>query len=338
MNPSFKDICIFTRTYAGDRELLPYLYRSIEKFVSDWGEVVLVVEEKDLEIIKPYVPHWVRIETEESFAPGTIQHKYTKLTADLYTDKEYIFHIDSDSIFFHSPNIDDLFEAGKPILEFSTYSHLLEHQDSETNVSYLRQYTIKNVLPIFLKDELPSSFSEEQKLSWLNDNFQKWCDDPYFEIWFRNWFEDWKRLYGVDIWREGAGRALGENVDFEFSRRPEKLYPRKVYSLGRDHIKKIHGVDLKNFIQTCIGIQTAGALNSLYFSDLNYIGSILWKYLQDEIAWVDIELQGIEYRKKFIKQFISYDILKDGILNIESRDLYESLLGLKNYESLCICN
>jgi hypothetical protein len=45
---SLDQICIFTRSYIGDLELAPYLYRSIERHVADISDVVLIVEEQDV--------------------------------------------------------------------------------------------------------------------------------------------------------------------------------------------------------------------------------------------------------------------------------------------------
>ena len=312
MNPTFKDICIFTRSYAGDKELLPYLYKSIEKFASNWGEVVLVVEDRDFEIIKPYVPHWVRIEVEESFAPGTIQHKYTKLTADFYTDKEFIFHIDSDSIFIDTPTLQDLFSEGKPYLEYAKYSDLLDYQNNDDFLKLMSTYARDKVLPTEL-------------LKMGIQNPQNWITE-HFNNWFKGWFELWKENYGITQWRKGTSIAFGSDVMFEFSRRPEKLYPRLVYLLARNHIEKIHAITLKEFIATKIGIQTEGIAPERYFSDLNFIGAILHEYMKDQIEWIDITTAGYEHRKLFVKQFISYDILEKGALKLNSKADLNSFL------------
>jgi len=49
---NLNDICILTRTYSGDKELLPFLYKSIDKYCSGWGDVVLVLEKQDLDFVK----------------------------------------------------------------------------------------------------------------------------------------------------------------------------------------------------------------------------------------------------------------------------------------------
>src|SRR5580692_2721015 len=100
---SLDDICIFTRSYIGDLELAPYLYCSIEKHAPDISDVVLVVEEQDADAFRSIVPGWVKLIAERKFAPGTIQQKYSKLVADTHTSKQFILHIDTDSIFVRRP-------------------------------------------------------------------------------------------------------------------------------------------------------------------------------------------------------------------------------------------
>ena len=150
MKNYLSDICIYTRTYSGDAELIPYLYQSIAKFIPQAGDFVLVVEQRDYELIKKVTPSWVRIVQEETFAPGTIQHKYSKITADLHTDKKFIFHIDADSIFIKTPSEDELFCNGKPFLEYAPYETLYKYYDSQEFYDQMKKYALENG-PIFLE-------------------------------------------------------------------------------------------------------------------------------------------------------------------------------------------
>ncbi len=153
------DICIYTRTYRGDADFLKFLYKSIAKFCSDWGDVVLVTEKADYSIIKNSVPSWVKVVSEDSFCPGVIQHKYSKLTADLHTDKKYIFHIDSDSIFNKSIDIQDLMHDGKPYLEYASYEHLLFYQNNPNTVDDFRNYCKLHVAPRDLSYKTKEEFA-----------------------------------------------------------------------------------------------------------------------------------------------------------------------------------
>jgi hypothetical protein len=125
---NYSDICVFTRSYKGDIEFIPYLYRSIEKFLNKSIEIVLVVPNADIKLFEEIIPNWVKIFGEENFTNDNIQHKYTKLNADFYTEKKYIFHIDSDSIFTTNLELDYLTLNGKPYLEYATYEHIARYE------------------------------------------------------------------------------------------------------------------------------------------------------------------------------------------------------------------
>jgi hypothetical protein len=319
---NLSDICIFTRSYRGDIEFLPYLYKSVEKYCSTWGDVVLVVEEDDEDLIKKIIPPWVKLCVEEHFATGSIQHKYSKLTADLYTNKDFIFHIDSDSIFTTHASISDLAIDNKPYLEYSSYEHLLSHQNSPDQIRLLKTYckdiSLRESMPMELKKIGVSDVDH-----WMRNHYDDWLLNN-FEGWFSDWHEDWKNRFGVDLWRAGISNAIGFDVPYEFSRRPEKLYPRSMYSHARHHLESRFNMPVKNFIATRVGRQTNDVSKNDYFSDLNYLGAYLYYFMNEKIEWLNVELKGYSYRKEFVKQFISFDHLSDGVLRPESKKLLDS--------------
>jgi hypothetical protein len=319
---NLSDICIFTRSYRGDVEFLPYLYKSIEKYCSAWGDVVLVVEDDDVELIKRVIPSWVKLCAEEHFTNGSIQHKYSKLTAELHTNKDYIFHIDSDSIFTTTASLSDLANESKPYLEYSTYKHLLSHQNSPEQVDLLKKYC----QDISLRESMPNELKKIGVIDvdhWMKNHYDNWLSDN-FDGWFKDWHEDWKNRFGVDLWKAGISNAIGFDVPYEFSRRPEKLYPASLYSNARKHLEDRFQMPVKDFIATRVGRQTNGVSKNDYFSDLNYLGAYLYYFMNEKIEWVDIELKGYSYRKEFVKQFISFDLLIDGFIRPEARELLDS--------------
>lgn len=289
------DVAVYTRSYAGDRKLLPFLYDSIQKHVADAAEVILVIETKDVEAMTPFIPDWVKLVQEETFTAGTIQHKYSKLTADTHTDKDFIFHIDSDSVVTERITPDHLAKNGKPYLEITQYNSLLQHQNSEAFIESLKHDVLVNHLP--------------QVLSGIGVKDQEQWKKEHFEAWFIEWFEGWRNSFGLDMWKEGTEFALGLPVHYEFSQKPEKLYPREIYSLARQRIEKVHDMSFKDFICTRIGRQAYGANRKDYFSDLNFIGACLYSFMPQQIEWLKTEEVGYDFRLTKIRQLISYDIL-----------------------------
>ncbi|KAK4049331.1 hypothetical protein OIO90_005460 [Microbotryomycetes sp. JL221] len=96
---------------------------------------------------------------------------------------------------------------------------------------------------------------------------------------------------GVSIWREGTGIALGQPVEFEFSRNSFHVYPRKIYANARAHIERVHGMSLIDFLTTRIG--RAKGQNAFtpedrarMFSDFNYLGAYAYYIEPELLSWV----------------------------------------------------
>ena len=293
--PKLSDICIFTRSYIGDASLLPQLYSSIEKNFSQTAECILVLEEQDYEAISKVVPNWVKIVTERKFAPGTIQHKYSKLTADLHTNSEWIFHIDSDTLASSQVDTDYLLKDGKPIIEIIPYEQLRIYQESSDFKDYMRSYVLEYHLPQELQKE-----GVKDTECWIREHYSKWFDE---------WYPNWKYAFGLDVWQEGTSYAFGSQINLEFSQKPIKLYPRQVYNVCREHIQMVHSMSLSDFIVSRTGKQSYGTNRSQYFSDLNFIGACLYYYFQDSVHWIRTDIDGFDYRDTRFNQRISYDIV-----------------------------
>lgn len=318
-------ISVFTRSYPGDREFLPYLYKSLTKFFPGCGEAVLVVEQRHLDEMRPYIPRFVKVFTEDTFAPGTIQHKYSKLTADHYATLDYVMHVDSDCV-FTSPVEESLVFApsGKPYLEYAPYTHLHDYESSLDFTSIMTEYFRANVLPEEMRQsQIASGKTAEEAERWVVERLNLWIAD-HFENWFKDSFEHWKTQYGLCVWEQGISFAMGRPVLNEYSRRVEKLYPRDVYAIARRHLEETHQMSVRDFIKTRTGKQVASAKPTDYFSDLNFLGAVLDEFLHDRMEWIDISKTNIFHRPAFIKQYVSYDALIDGKLKPEvKRELVE---------------
>lgn len=118
-----EDITFFVRTYRGDVCWLDNLLSSIRYFASG-SSVVICVERQDEEYIRPYLDKNITVVLEESFCPGTIQQKYSKLTADLHCNTNYVIYLDSDTALVKPFEIDDWFFSGKPCLEYTSYADI----------------------------------------------------------------------------------------------------------------------------------------------------------------------------------------------------------------------
>jgi hypothetical protein len=118
---------IFIRSYRGDFEWLRYCVRSIRKYASGFGGVVIAVPKQDVELADP---DWNVIGVEDR-GDGYMAQQVTKMHADTYCTGDYIMHIDSDCCLEDRITPDMFFRDGKPIYLFTHYSSLKTGKEDE---------------------------------------------------------------------------------------------------------------------------------------------------------------------------------------------------------------
>lgn len=103
---------LFLKTYPGDSEWLPYLFRSIDKYCEGFRYLVVVCP-KSMELPKCKLPV-VRHDREESVRPYLTQQAH-KLYADIYSSADHILHVDSDCVFIRPVCPESFCDNGVPI-------------------------------------------------------------------------------------------------------------------------------------------------------------------------------------------------------------------------------
>ncbi|KAK4047116.1 hypothetical protein OIO90_006319 [Microbotryomycetes sp. JL221] len=101
----------------------------------------------------------------------------------------------------------------------------------------------------------------------------------------------------VSVWRKGTGNAVGQPVEFEFSRNSFHVYPRRIYANARAHIERVHGMSLVDFLTSRIGrMRSMDKLTedekSRMFSDFNYLGAYAYYVEPDLLSWVPAWEEG----------------------------------------------
>eukprot|EP00903_Cladosiphon_okamuranus_P015304 g14138.t1 len=116
------------RTFAGDAKLFEMSIQTVMDHFPSAHEVVVVVIEEDEELFENIVdgfrdsaPFPLRLIVEPDLMDGNIQQKYSKLRADLYTDGDYVLHLDSDVVILEDITYSHMFHRGKPVLPFRRY-------------------------------------------------------------------------------------------------------------------------------------------------------------------------------------------------------------------------
>ncbi|CAM9163653.1 unnamed protein product, partial [Ectocarpus sp. 8 AP-2014] len=128
--PNLEDhrISVMYRTFAGDASLFNMSIAGVIMHVPCAIEVVVVVLEADVAlfeaIVNPFrstAPFPIYVVGEPDVMDGHIQQKYSKLRADLYTQGDYILHMDSDVVIFEEVTYSRVFHLEKPVLPFRRY-------------------------------------------------------------------------------------------------------------------------------------------------------------------------------------------------------------------------
>lgn len=96
-------------------------------------------------------------------------------------------------------------------------------------------------------------------------------------------------------WKPITEKAVGKPVAFEFMRRLPLIYPRWLYQIVRNHISRVHGVSLEQYIQD----QPGRAL-----SEFNILGAIAYELHRDAFRWLNTDKD--EMPPTCLKQFWSY--------------------------------
>ncbi len=116
-----------------------------------------------------------------------------------------------------------------------------------------------------------------------------------------NDYDLWDNLPdSVRQWRTGTAFLLGEEVNHEYSRVNQHVYPRELYKKIRDEIESIHGVSFKemftkyNLVGT--GSDLRKVLNSTLISDFNAMGAFAHLKFPDLMYQLDLST-GEEWRK-----------------------------------------
>lgn len=163
-------IDIFIRTYTKDFDILKYCLYSIEKYVSGYRNIIIIVKENEYTLLKDIIDiNKYKVFTTHNYT--SLYAKYNnvdycgqqidKLNADLYTDAEYILYIDCDVIFYNEINLYEVcFDNNKLILfktlwkdvgDATCWQKCLKRLDLLTDYEYMRR--LPQLLPTkYLKD------------------------------------------------------------------------------------------------------------------------------------------------------------------------------------------
>lgn len=112
---------IFIRTYSADLKWLKYALQSIHKFCSGFRDVVIVIPETQKSMLDGFNLTKEKIFVCPEYKDDYLGQQVTKLSADCYSDAEYILFTDSDTLFNQRVTPKDFTRNGKPLILKTKY-------------------------------------------------------------------------------------------------------------------------------------------------------------------------------------------------------------------------
>ncbi len=119
---------VFVRSYWRDFDWLPRCLEAIGAFARGFRETIVVVPRSSRSRLrKVALPPGVRVEACPDYRDDYLGQQVTKLTADSYTDADFVCHLDSDCILSRPVTPGDLIVDGAPVVATLPYAQLGRH-------------------------------------------------------------------------------------------------------------------------------------------------------------------------------------------------------------------
>ena len=130
-------------------------------------------------------------------------------------------------------------------------------------------------------------------------------------------FDDYENVGDAKCWKEITEKTIGHEVNIEFMRQHPFIYLRSTVQMTCDHIERLHGVSVSEYILSQPGT---------HFSEFNAVGAYAYLCERDNYRFAEARQQTGHERHvynehKIIQQWWSYS----GLTKEELRKIYEIL-------------
>jgi len=116
-------IDIFYKSYHKDFKLLLYSLRSLTKNVSGYNTVVILIPENEKNLFDTRIlPERTVIHYVPEYGNGYLLQQVYKIKAHNYCSADFILFTDSDCIFDHPINLQEVFKDNKPEILYTDYN------------------------------------------------------------------------------------------------------------------------------------------------------------------------------------------------------------------------
>lgn len=157
---------IVIRSYYRDFRWLRYCLASIDRYCHGFRNVVVVIPQTSLAKWRWLGLRADRVVCCPAYRDDYLGQQVTKLFADIYSDADYVCHVDSDCVFQRSTTPGDLADAGRPHVLMEPYARLDSHAPWQA------------LTERFLGAEISYEFMRRPPYTyprWLYPALRKWC-------------------------------------------------------------------------------------------------------------------------------------------------------------------
>jgi Family of unknown function (DUF6492) len=142
--PQMPTTALFIRSYSKDFPWLAYCLRSIQKFATGFSEIVIVIPDTDS------LDHLTveKVFKEKETMDGYMMQQASKMSADTYTEADFICFVDSDCCFVEPVTPETFMTAGRVNWLYTPWSKIAE----ETRVVW------QEVMKRCIGEEPPAEF------------------------------------------------------------------------------------------------------------------------------------------------------------------------------------
>jgi hypothetical protein len=117
-------LSVLCRTFRDDLKAAALALTSAKQYLPGAIEYVAVVPERHFQEAKSIMPSFVKVKSEApQLHSDHIQQKLTTLFADEYAIGDYVFHLDSDTVFYRPVLRRDFFIFNKPLVFFDKFDN-----------------------------------------------------------------------------------------------------------------------------------------------------------------------------------------------------------------------
>ena len=201
-------IDIFIKSYYKDFKMLNYCLKSIEKYITGYNKIVIVIPKKDYQIYQSIVHTNLPIELHvvEEYGDGYLYQQFIKMTAYKYCDSQFIMYVDSDCIFDKHINIQSLVSNGQPEILYTHYSKVEEaicwKQCTERFMNDVVEFEFMRRLPlIYHRETLETIHNLEPNLESLVMNSGRFSEFNALGAWAFVHHKDKYRFENTDNWQ-----------------------------------------------------------------------------------------------------------------------------------------